>query len=722
MCPHGGCRLPCNTQLECGHTCKMLCHPISHREINCIQECSKPRPLGCTHKCPKGCWEDCGLCTVKTKKLRIQCGHTVTLQCHIDADGVPCSERCGYSMICGHSCRETCCPTGHDTRRHKCMIPCNRTPLCGHNCPKKCFEQCGKSSVQNTYLYISSQKVSNSVMQTTGRCMTRVMRKLPCGHSLQTECHVDILTLICASQCGKGLPCGHECIQPCGHTDRCGTNCKEEVKKIVLKCRHTPSHWVKVSCDKNIEAEHCKMPCSLKLPCGHKCLGTCNDCESVPGKGGPKVHKACSQPCRKALDCNHLCKGGHRCGDISRCPPCLEPCAMKCSHRKCQLSCGVPCTPCDEPCSYSCIHMTCQRKCCRPHFCVLIGGAEETNIATGEGSLVCNERCRERLTCRHRCQGFCGEKCPSICATCEPDQYSADDRFFALGCGHAIEAKLLHAKVMGVGAPGSDRKVPACPTCDKTISGTHRYSFLVRERLRSLEPEVLLRLEEQLCRDFAADNGPVNPKIEELTAMLVSHPGLLLALSLLLGKVYTQIGSEQSLLQAKTYLLKAAAAPTSWVGMEAHTCLGHLMVCKGHPDDKFLACVETSTEKTLESARRHFNFALALSNASGIDVTVSREVFGRTSPSIAVILDAIDGGLVKRKVEKQAKLLAAEAAKRLYNTRPIAALPIEQSSPIFPSAAAPRPLFVAVTTTGGTLLHRAAAEGNIRKVINRTLY
>jgi hypothetical protein len=678
----------------------MLCHPISHDEINCVQECLKPRPPGCTHKCPKGCWEDCGLCTVKMKKPRIQCGHTITVRCHFDADSVNCSEPCRYPMICGHSCREICSPAGHDSLRHKCMTPCNRIPLCGHKCPKKCFEKCGESWIQNTFL---DSKASNNAMQTTGQCMTPVMRSLPCGHSLLRECHVDILALICTFQCGKSLPCGHQCVQPCGHTDRCGTSCKEQVKTIVLKCRHRPSHWVNVPCDKNIEAELCKIPCVAMLPCDHKCLCTCDDCESVLVNGGPKVHKACSQPCGKALDCNHKCKGGHRCGDRSRCPPCLEPCAMKCSHRECLLSCGVPCTPCEEPCTYSCPHMTCQQTCCRPHFCVPVGGAEETNIAIGEGlDPVCNERCREKLVCGHRCQGFCAEKCPSMCATCEPNQYSADDRFIVLGCGDAFEAKYLHAKIMCVGAPSSNRKVPACPNCHKTVSGTHRYSSLVRERLRSFEPEVLLRLEEQLCREFVADKGPVNPKIEELTEMLVSHPGLVPALSLLLGKLYTQIGSKGSLLQARTYFMKAVKAPTKWVSLEAHTCLGYLMVCGGHPDDDFLARVENSTEETLESARRHFNFALALCDTSGIGAAVSRHILGRTSPTIAEILATIDDRLAKRNAEKQTKLLAVEAAKRQYNTQSTAELPIEHSSPIFPFSAAPRPLFVAVPTTGGT--------------------
>ena len=547
--------------------------------------------------------------------------------------------------------------------------------------------------------------------------MTPVVRSLPCGHSAKTQCHVDTLTLICTLQCGKDLPCGHSCVQPCGHTDTCGTSCKEVVKKIILKCRHKPSHWAEVTCDTNIETQLCNQLCSSKLPCGHLCLGTCNDCESLLGDGSPGVHKACSEPCWKALDCNHSCKDRHRCGDGSRCPPCLEPCAVKCSHRECQLMCGEPCSPCEEQCTYSCPHMTCEEECGRPHYCVFIGGAEKTDIALGEGlDPVCNERCSEMLRCGHRCQGYCGEECPAlVCATCHPTSgYSADDRFIVLGCGHTFEAEYLHVAVKGVGAPRSQRKVPACPNCNTTISGVHRYSSLVRERLRSMEPEVLLRQEEQLCREFAADERPINPKIEELTAMLSSRPGLEPVLNILLGKLYAQSGSKEHLHLAKSCLTKATKAPTNWVRVEAYTCLGYLTVCKGHPDDEFPTRVEDSTERKLESALSYF------ASADITEETKSRDIFDRTSPHLAEIMDKIEEKLAKLKAEKEAKLPASEAAKRQHDTRSTAALPDEQSTPLLPSTATPRPLFVAVPTTGGSPLHIAAAEGNIRKVTSRS--
>lgn len=554
--------------------------------------------------------------------------------------------------------------------------------------------------------------------------MTPVVRSLRCGHLMKTECHVDTHTLVCILECGKDLPCGHKCAQPCGHADKCGTSCKEEVKKTVLKCRHTPCHTITVRCDKNIDEELCKQPCTSKLQCGHKCLGTCNDCQSVlsggsgngSGSGSPMVHKACSEPCRKALSCNHKCNGRHQCGDNSRCPPCLEPCAVKCIHRECELNCGVPCIPCEEQCSYSCPHMYCSMICCEPHYCILIGGAENTDMAAGEGlDSVCNERCRSNLKCGHRCQGFCGETCPSVCISCEPYQKLAvNDRLIALGCGHVFEDQFLHAKIMSEES-GSQLKVPSCPTCQKTISGTHRYSSLVRKRLKSLEPEALRRFEEHLCREFEADDSPADPKIKELTAMLTSHSSLAQTLYLLLGKLYFQ---SDLILRSELFLNKALNAPTPWVRTEALTCLGYLKVCDGIPDDQFTTCVETSTERVLESALSYFTQI----KGSTSEETVSREIFGRTTPCIAATVAKINEELLKLRFNKQAIAQAAEAARRQHNTRPSTrsstAPPVERVTLLFPVPAAPSPLLVAVPASGGSSLHSAAAAGNIVKVIN----
>ncbi|KAK0419941.1 hypothetical protein QR680_014419 [Steinernema hermaphroditum] len=61
----GGCRLPCNYRLDCGHACSQLCHP-----------------------------DDCGLCFVKVD-VTLPCGHEETKVCHLDMKrmyGRPCKQ------------------------------------------------------------------------------------------------------------------------------------------------------------------------------------------------------------------------------------------------------------------------------------------------------------------------------------------------------------------------------------------------------------------------------------------------------------------------------------------------------------------------------------------------------------------------------------------------------------------------------------------------------
>ena len=145
-CPNGGCTRPCGAHLDCGHTCNLLCHPLLHSRINCIQTCRKPRQVGCTHECRNLCFEDCGLCLKKVRKLRSDCGHTNSVSCYVEANSIVCSSKCGSAMVCGHTCSSACSPSGHDPLRHLCLVPCDRTPLCGHKCKKRCHEQCGKNS------------------------------------------------------------------------------------------------------------------------------------------------------------------------------------------------------------------------------------------------------------------------------------------------------------------------------------------------------------------------------------------------------------------------------------------------------------------------------------------------------------------------------------------------------------------------------------------------
>jgi hypothetical protein len=58
--PEGGCRVPCGSRLQCGHSCDYLCHAeIRHKITKCCKPCERGRP-NCGHGCPKRCHEPCG--------------------------------------------------------------------------------------------------------------------------------------------------------------------------------------------------------------------------------------------------------------------------------------------------------------------------------------------------------------------------------------------------------------------------------------------------------------------------------------------------------------------------------------------------------------------------------------------------------------------------------------------------------------------------------------
>lgn len=119
------CQRACGRLLACGnHTCTFVCHLVVG-ELNktdagkncevCEEPCSKQRPRGCKHPCPKPCHpENCPPCKnlVKVKchcglnQLYIECSKWICddqkeeLQC--------CGNQCPQNYNCGHRCKANC--------------------------------------------------------------------------------------------------------------------------------------------------------------------------------------------------------------------------------------------------------------------------------------------------------------------------------------------------------------------------------------------------------------------------------------------------------------------------------------------------------------------------------------------------------------------------------------------------------------------------------------
>ncbi|KAB7497578.1 NFX1-type zinc finger-containing protein 1 [Armadillidium nasatum] len=283
------CTKRCIVRLDCGHQCKMLCHPRkdpNHEEYDCHEQCDKA-PLNCElgHKCLKRCYESCGTCIVKVDK-NLKCGHTLNkVQCGILEKDIVCPQKCRRILGCGHRCPLKCgatcggCMVMVDKLiaecNHKAKVPCSVSPN-----KKFCLNSCVLQKAVGTY------------------CSEVCGMPLDCGHSCKGKCGECLngrLHSMCKENCNKTLVCGHVCSEPCS------TDCPPCQKQCLWKCVHSECKKV------------CGIPC---INCKEKCTRRCNHQYCVNKCGEPCSIDPCSEPCPKRLKCGHDCIG--YCGE--KCP------------------------------------------------------------------------------------------------------------------------------------------------------------------------------------------------------------------------------------------------------------------------------------------------------------------------------------------------------------------------------------------------------------------
>uniref|UniRef100_A0A1I8A7A0 RZ-type domain-containing protein n=1 Tax=Steinernema glaseri TaxID=37863 RepID=A0A1I8A7A0_9BILA len=431
----GGCHLPCDYRLDCGHACPRLCHPTKHDNVFCAEPCGRSCPIG--HPCKKKCYDKCGKCLINVVAV-LPCGHSTKKPCHVDIKDVKCSQPCPEALRCGHRCADKCsapCTTS-------CKHPVHKILNCGHPKMMACYEDPGNV-----------------------RCTKKVRKSwFGCGHQVDVECWIDPLKTPCPHPCRMSLPdCGHSCKGTCG------------------KCRQGRLH---VRCDEK---------CSRVLICGHvcgsKCSSTCPPCEQPCETAC--FHSRCSsvlksayekQKCRKDL---HGKTAGRKCGEL--CPPCLEKCSNQCVHlckhvdedhdqykcsdtkrRICNKLCMEPCAiePCDERCSK-------QLKC--GHRCLGLCGED------------CPPICKEcPLESAPR---VAYEEATSIVLSGLED--SLDAMFIMLTCGHCIESTAMDHWVqerIDVSREQDTAIVQLeCPMCKTLVKKSRRYQKQLNQRISDIE-------------------------------------------------------------------------------------------------------------------------------------------------------------------------------------------------------------------------------------------
>uniref|UniRef100_A0AAR5PM44 RZ-type domain-containing protein n=1 Tax=Dendroctonus ponderosae TaxID=77166 RepID=A0AAR5PM44_DENPD len=588
----GGCDMICNVELDCGHTCKRLCHiqDTEHKQYRCMEKCLKPLCNDELHVCLKQCYEDCGPCMYIVRRTLDPCGHEVDMNCHKDAEDFKCKELVHTKLPCEHEADKPC---HEDPHQFKCLFPCDtRVEPCGHACHQTCHirddpdhrkyiceEPCAKSKVGCRQDPDEKHLCSRLCYQDCDECLNKVSRQRSCGHRSKIPCSLDVEEVDCQKPCKLKLPCGHECANPCSKA--CGP-CKVKVEKTILDCGHS----LNIECSVNPERKHCiARSCPRLLPCGHECQKKCTDqCTDVCTKlvdcsiespcghvikkiechmksTSPKLLlKYCSEPCNIMLKCKHKCSGtcgeciqsrfhkrcaekcalplvcNHECLTPCResCKPCTRPCEMRCAHSKCQKKCGAPCTPCKQMCERQCKHLKCTRR------CGVICDVEP-----------CTQRCTKLLKCGHVCVGFCGDPCPPLCRICDNEKLTEiffgnedeEDAVFVLlkDCGHVLESTGLES---WMNEAQDLIQFKRCPKCSTNITTTQRFSDFVKKSIQDVsiakritygankENEELCR---QLLRTLHALRDQLNPVFEDKSSILNT------ALSKLLKRLSTEL-------------------------------------------------------------------------------------------------------------------------------------------------------------------------------------
>ncbi|KAK6976420.1 NFX1-type zinc finger-containing protein 1 [Biomphalaria glabrata] len=277
--PEGGCRQACGVRLDCGHSCKRICHAddLDHKVNKCNEKCKQV-----CDKCNQSCKgaHKCGehdVCRLPVDKRIPICNHIQKVPCYLEPNQFECLAQCGETLSCGHPCREKCGQL-HDHSDEICKEKIEIVPKsCGHG---KFRTECWKRTEDDFYL-----------------CPQPCQTVLECEHVCQGTCGKCLngrLHLNCQQKCQKILICGHECKDKCNSCPPCSQPCD-------VACVHS----------------RCPKKCGeLCVPCVETCSSGCVHQECDEDCFKPCPHPPCDSPCLKTLPCKHKCPG--LCGE--KCP------------------------------------------------------------------------------------------------------------------------------------------------------------------------------------------------------------------------------------------------------------------------------------------------------------------------------------------------------------------------------------------------------------------
>ncbi|KXN82346.1 NFX1-type zinc finger-containing protein 1 [Leucoagaricus sp. SymC.cos] len=274
--PVGGCTLPCNARLSCGHFCpSAVCFSIvdkklfftdamNHRSTKCMVMHSVSLPCGhVAEKVPCYMLEDLipVKCHERVRKQLPGCEHTAVAACHVVPSTIECSQPCAQPLqCCTKACKSPCSScrlvtiqhtaqhtaphtapqtTGRILRSHHATHPCERMLYCEHrcgldchpkdqNCNSSCQQTCRQQCVHHKCRRPCSEPCSPCMEPCTWACI-HMRCPVPCGSICSR--------LPCDEPCGKILECGHPCPSVCGEicsVQKCIVCLPEEQKQDIV--------------------------------------------------------------------------------------------------------------------------------------------------------------------------------------------------------------------------------------------------------------------------------------------------------------------------------------------------------------------------------------------------------------------------------------------------------------------------------------------------------
>ncbi|KAK6010895.1 hypothetical protein OSTOST_24034, partial [Ostertagia ostertagi] len=306
---------------------------------------------------------------------------------------------------------------------------------CGHQCPSTCGKPCDMI------------------------CLELVRRRLDCGHNINVPCHEGEVE----KQCEIWSVCGHSVMMPC----YAGTN---------------PSH--------------CPAQCGKELPCGHNCLRRCGECFDA---GECKCEAVCSKLLPCAVITLHrenvVCHASLVFLLVSQVVSIRTAAAVTVIKvDRCIDSLGTEIWPkvCSEIVSVLCQSFATNS--CRSIRTVVVRSAIGTYAMCDSRAIM-----HSIATCQgwpRLSRNVRGSFCPSLCGTCNKRAYvklieeflGAKESLTKLpriiqveGCHHVFPVEILdkHAKIAQ-----NQSLVLICPqsSCNQPITRIQRYMKLIKKR------------------------------------------------------------------------------------------------------------------------------------------------------------------------------------------------------------------------------------------------